>query len=412
MKILMLTNYFPPYAKGGQELRCSEVAHALIQRGHKVQVLTSYSPATIRHSGPDTLQVHQHLHLEADPGLWKTAARYFLFRKKHVKENQDTLRLIVRNFAPDAIFIWGMWNVHRSVPWFAEQLLPNRIIYNLSDYWPVLPDAFKQYWLTPSGRWLTHWPKAVLSRLVLPQLSKEADYSLKFQNIICVSRYIRDELIDQGLPINHARIIYSGVDTAKFNSNGNPRLSSDTGGFKLLYVGRLVADKGIQTAIKAMSFVDQYPITLDIVGAGSPEFEQSLVEQVITYGLAGKVHFKGSVTREQIPSIMDAYDSLLFPSEWNEPFARTPLEAMATGLLVIGTTTGGTAEILIANQTGLVFQPGNALALATEIERAFHEPELRVKLSKQGQIFVRENFSSVQMIDKIEQCLHDIVYPH
>ena len=72
-------------------------------------------------------------------------------------------------------------------------------------------------------------------------------------------------------------------------------------------------------------------------------------------GLDSKIRFVGQVDRYEMPSVMIEHDVLVFPSVWEEPLARVVQEAMASGLVVIGTVTGGTAEILRDGVTGLTF---------------------------------------------------------
>jgi glycogen synthase len=125
-------------------------------------------------------------------------------------------------------------------------------------------------------------------------------------------------------------------------------------------------------------------------------------------GLQDIVQFHGSVPRRQIPQVFAQADVLLFTSEWAEPFARTVLEAMAAGLVVIGTTTGGTAEILRHEQTGLAFAAGDPQDLAQQIGRVLADASLQQKLQNAGRQCVAENFPFDQMVDKLEAALHTI----
>jgi glycogen synthase len=140
----------------------------------------------------------------------------------------------------------------------------------------------------------------------------------------------------------------------------------------MLYVGRLSAEKGVHTAISAFDYLskrDKEGITLEIYGRGSNEYENVLKSHVVEKKLEDKVIFHGAVSHQEIPRIMSEHDVLVFPSEWEEPFARTVLEAMASGLVVIGTTTGGTCEVLCDCETGLTYPPGDAASLAKQISR-------------------------------------------
>lgn len=103
--------------------------------------------------------------------------------------------------------------------------------------------------------------------------------------------------------------------------------------------------------------------------------------------------------------MMAEHDVLVFPSEWEEPFARTVLEGMATGLPVIGALTGGTGEILVEGETGLTFAAGDSEGLARQIRRLAEEPALRRRLAANGRAVVASRFTLQRMVDELEAAL-------
>jgi glycosyltransferase involved in cell wall biosynthesis len=82
---------------------------------------------------------------------------------------------------------------------------------------------------------------------------------------------------------------------------------------------------------------------------------------------------------------------------------------MAAGLAVIGTTTGGTGEILIHGETGLTYPAGNPNTLATQIQQLVTQPALQKKLAHAGQQRVIKNFTFTRMADELEATLHAIM---
>jgi glycogen(starch) synthase len=126
-------------------------------------------------------------------------------------------------------------------------------------------------------------------------------------------------------------------------------------------------------------------------------------------GLETAVSFRGRVPREEMPGLLQSFDVLLFPSTWEEPLARMTQEAMSAGMVVIGTTTGGTKEILVEGETGLTFPPENAAALADQIERLQHEPELLATLARSAREQVVRRFDIRRMIAEIEAHLQQVV---
>jgi glycogen synthase len=120
-------------------------------------------------------------------------------------------------------------------------------------------------------------------------------------------------------------------------------------------------------------------------------------------GLAAAVTLHGRVPRDEMPALLHEFDALIFPSTWEEPLARMTQEAMAAGLVVIGTLTGGTGEILVEGETGLTFPPEDPTKLAAQIRRLRDNPELLQQLSQTARRRVREQFDTSRMIAEIEE---------
>jgi glycosyltransferase involved in cell wall biosynthesis len=169
----------------------------------------------------------------------------------------------------------------------------------------------------------------------------------------------------------------------------------------LLYIGRLERMKGVHTLVGAMRDVPA-AVTLDIVGSGEPDYTAELQAMVSAGDLGTRVRLRGPVPRTQIPLLLRSCDALVFPSEWEEPFARSVLEAMAAGLPVIGTTTGGTGELLIDGVTGLTYAAGNAQDLAVQIRRLADDPQLRRQLAATGCETVHRFYTIGRMVDELE----------
>jgi glycogen synthase len=408
LRILFLSNYYPPHSVGGYEQWCQEVATALSQRGHQLLVLTTKMERAKPEGVPDNGVIVRdvlNLEVELEAGLLKTSVRMAKDRKLFELENLQQVRLQVENFQPDVAMVWGMWNIPRSVPALVEELLPERVAYYLCDYWPSLPDSYIQKWQEKSRTSLMNLPKSILSKPVLAYLKKKPQYELELRNPICVSRKLRDILVQAGVPIDHAQIIYGGTQVDDFI--GVSRVNRGNGTLRLLYLGRVRPDKGVHTIIEAVeeALRNDILVSLDIVGFGIPEYIEGLHQFVNRSNLQSVVSIKPGVPRAQIPDLLSTYHALVFPSVWEEPFARTVLEAMAAGLVVVGTTTGGTGEILVENKTGLTFPVGDAQALSQQIIRLAQDPFLRENLAAAGQKCVEENFSFNRMVNEMESAL-------
>ncbi|MGD8750762.1 MAG: glycosyltransferase family 4 protein [Anaerolineales bacterium] len=409
MRILFLSNYYPPFAQGGYEQWCKEVATELSDRGHEVRVLTSRFTNGNAQLDGDNLLIHRTLYLELEGGLLQTAMRQLLYRQMLEQKNLDMTRRIVEDFQPDLAFVWGMWNVPRSIPALVERLLPGRVVYYLCDYWPSLPSAYEQRWRTTSNRGSMHWLKKLVGRYYLANLTQETHLELELNYPICVSHAVKDLLVEACIPIRHAQIIYGGTQVEEFAvASSERKFRKGNTPLKLIYAGRLSEEKGVFTAAGAMKLLkERYKteITLDVFGDGDPHYVSQLKEFIRAQNNGKNINFRGRVAHHDMPNILTQYDSLVFPSKWEEPFARIVLEAMASGLVVIGTTTGGTKEILVEGETGLTFPAGDAQVLASQIERLYHDTQFGLSLANSSQELVRSEFSFTHMVDQLESAL-------
>ena len=404
MRILFLSNFFPPARPGGYTQWCHEVSERLADRGHKIGVLTSRYE--LEKAPASEQNIYRLLHLEGDLAYYQPL-HFFIRWKKQQRENLVFLDHTVNDFAPDLIFVWGMWALSKALPALAEQMLPGRVVYYLSDYWPSALDMHTAYWQSPAQRGPMQLPKRVLSKVAMSMVSKESHPELKLENVICVSARVRDLLVEAGLPIQHARIIHGGTDIERFR--GVRKREYPAEGLKLLYAGQLVRHKGVHTAIEAMArLVNKRRIdhiSLTLVGSGHPDYEAFLRDLVERERLQDFVTFYKPVSKEEMPAILQQFDVLVFPSIYEEPLARITQEAMASGLVVVGTTTGGTKEILKDGETGLTFAPEDADGLAEQVARLIIDPDLCCRLAQAGHQNVLENFTLDKMAKEIEAYL-------
>lgn len=346
------------------------------------------------------------MHLEGDLEFYQPA-RFFLSWKKQHSQNLAALERTIQDFKPEIFFVWGMWALSKSLPALAERLMPGRVVYYLSDYWLDAEDMHTAFWNSPANRRLMSVPKSVLSKIALALLASSGHPELKLERVMCVSARVRDLLVEKGWPIEHARIIHGGTDIERFK-NGH-RSYELSGQVQLLYAGQLVRHKGVHTAIEAMerlvSINTLNQVHLTLVGSGHPEYEARLHDLVQEKHLQEYVTFQRPVSREDMPAIFHKFNFLIFPSIYEEPLARIVQEAMAAGLVVIGTTTGGTGEILVEDETGLTFRPQDADGLAMQVCRLLVDPGLSARLAQSGRNVVTSKFTLSRMVDEIESFL-------
>jgi glycosyltransferase involved in cell wall biosynthesis len=408
MRLLFLTNFYPPAGLGGYEQWCQEVAERLRSR-HQIVVLTSRHGRSPRPATePDW--VHRDLHLEMDLGTMRNAVRFFTARPARERENLACLERVLDDFAPDVVLVWGMWNLNRALAARAERLMPGRVAYYVGDYWPTLPSQLVNYWEAPARHWASAAPKRVLAALARRVLAREKPPTLAFEHAIFPTRFMLTEYHRLGIAPRSTRIVYGGADTEMYSAEREP--PSRDGMQSLLFVGRLTRDKGVHTAIEAMGLLARHDrfrhLRLSIVGTGNDEEEAFLRRLVREQQLEGRVTFAGSQSKGALRTFYQQADVLIFPSLWQEPFGRVLVEAMAAGLVVVGTATGGAAEILTNEENALVFPAGDAHALARAVTRLADSATLRARLAHTARQQARDRFSVDRMTAEIETYLNEM----
>jgi glycosyltransferase involved in cell wall biosynthesis len=169
-----------------------------------------------------------------------------------------------------------------------------------------------------------------------------------------------------------ADVIGNPYDDRVFKNNPNAPRERE-----LLYVGRLVSDKGVDVLLRALRILKQQNVSvhLTIIGRG-PE-ENNIRVMVGKLSLDQAVTFAGEKTGEELAEIMNRHQIIVIPSSWPEPFGIVALEGIACGCSAIGSEQGGLTEAI--GKCGMTFKNGDSQHLAGRLQTLLTDPELREK---------------------------------
>ena len=385
MKILVVTNLYPPQHIGGYELGCRDVVVQLRTRGHAVQVLTStfhYAPADPTETG-----VERSLHCQVSPNDPPPDKRV------------ETTKLVsaLKRFAPDVVYFWNQAGLTFWLP--------------LAAYWHGARCAFflsdTNFISWRIAAWLAG-KNPVVRRLFGASFLVRGWPIIQNQTCHFASDFLRQVAVKNGIVTapRSSVVAHWGIEPTQFTLAPRPRWPLQ----RLLYVGQMIPQKGVHTAIAAFALVAREKgfeaMSFSLAGGGMhPDYERELRALPAKLGVAGRVHFLGKIPRAELARIYAEHDVLMFPSEWEEPFAITPLEAIASGLAVIGTTTGGSGELFRNRETAMTFQAGDAADCARALRELAADGELFAHISRNAQREVRSKHSLAAMVDKIESSL-------
>jgi glycosyltransferase involved in cell wall biosynthesis len=202
----------------------------------------------------------------------------------------------------------------------------------------------------------------------------------------CPSRDTMDLLVKNGI-LNLA-IWDRGVDTSHFSplkreQSFKSRLGAGSRTV-LLYVGRLAAEKDLDVLMSAFRTVRLHNKDVHLVITGSGPLEASLRSEA-----AGDVTFTGYLEGEELAATYASSDIFLFPST-TETFGNVILEAMASGLPVVGAYSGGVKDNLIDHYNGLACRPRSAEDMAGAVHKLLADEPLRKSLSVQARLYALE----------------------
>lgn len=228
----------------------------------------------------------------------------------------------------------------------------------------------------------------VRSRELLNPVRRSRSYNLLPKRVLACSVAVRDHLIAAGVDPNKVHVQYPPVATARFRS-ASPEAQQAMchelgldGGFPIVVcVAGFRHEKRQEDLIRAMPMVRRsFPGSL-LVLAGSGWYRENLRAIAQEAGVADMVRFAGEC--EDVPALLAAADVFVLPSSV-EPFGMSPVEAMAAGVPVVVTRTGGLAEIVTDGVDGLLVPVHDPDAIAAAIVRICNDPELRAALVTAG----------------------------
>lgn len=371
MKILALTNMYPPHHYGGYELICRDVMTRLRERGHSVDVLTT----TLRVEGvadehDDT--IHRQLRFAWDDH--ELVSKPVWQRLQDERHNQGVLRDLLREFAPDVVSVWNMGAMSLGLlATLRERDVP--VVCNLCDDWLIYAPE-----LDPWARLFTNRPSIIGRAMSMATRIPSGLPNLRDATGLFISQFTMNRAEGHShMRLGHRAVTWSGIDERDFPVLDPPAREWD---WKLLGVGRVDERKGITTAIRALQHLPE--ATLTWCGPGDESHRAVLNEMATNLGVRDRLLWMTS-DRARLPEVYRAHDVFVFPSTWAEPFGLVPIEAMACGIPVVGTATGGSGEFLLHEQTALVPEPlGDDEAFAAAIRRAAEDVALRQRLVAAG----------------------------
>jgi glycosyltransferase involved in cell wall biosynthesis len=205
--------------------------------------------------------------------------------------------------------------------------------------------------------------------------------------VVAISHYIKQQMIRLGLDESRITVVHKGVDTNRYRSNGDARrLLVEQYGIApdeiiLGSVSFLKPFKHPEVLIEAAGILRERGCPFRLFIAGEGELRAALERRAAELGIAGQLHWLGHLARPE--EVVCGWDVFLLASV-GEAFGFVLAEAMACGVPVIATNSGGIPEIVEHERSGLVVPPLDAAAFAAAILRLKEHGDLRCQMAERS----------------------------
>lgn len=231
--------------------------------------------------------------------------------------------------------------------------------------------------------------------------------ALRSTPIVFCSEFLRKEA-HAAYPNHFERtsIVYNGADGSKFRVAKRGRPSVPT----IIYTGRIVAYKGIHVLLEAMRMLGQNGVKAQCKIVGASWFGNSRptrYQRKLQAAKPDNTEFLGYMVGGALAEALQGADIFCCPSIWNDPFPLAPLEAMATGLPVVASDTGGIPEML-AHGGGILVPPNQPSLLTAALTRLIGDASYREELRDQAVASFNGHFRWTSVREQYERVLAEL----
>ena len=381
MKILMLTWEYPPRVVGGISRVVYDLSHRLIKDGHEVTVVTYRDNADV----PE---------YENDKGVNVYRVDNYMIHPNNFIDWIMQLNFNMLSKATEIINKEGGFDVIHAHDWlvtYAAKSLKNA--YDI----PIVATIHA----TEAGR--NSGIHDETQRYI-----NDTEWLLTYEatEVIVNSNYMKNEIQRLfGLPFDKINVIPNGINLSNFTGierdyDFRRQYAMDNEKI-ILYVGRLVYEKGVQHLIAAMPKILSNYHDAKLIIAGRGGMMDELRAEASNLGLNDKIYFTGYLNSKQVQKMYKCADVAVFPSTY-EPFGIVALEAMLAGVPTVVSDVGGLDEIVTHGVDGMKSYAGNANSIADSVTALLYDHQLATNVSKKAKQKVKDQFNW----EKIAQDTH------
>lgn len=397
--ILFVTPYYPP-EKGAPQVRTSETARWLVQRGHQVTVLTTMP------NYPTGIVPQEYRGWRVREEMCQKVRIIRVW--SYISPNKGFFRRILAQLTfgflspllgwrklghPDVIIVESPPLFDAFAGRFLSWVKKCPFIFTISDIWP---ESAVQL--------------GVLRNRTIIRLAEWLEWSTyqRASRVWAVTKGIRKALITRGLAEEKVFLLTNGVDTRQFRPLPREQTCAEFGlerRFIALYAGTHGLAQGLTTVLDAAQLLqDRRDIQIVLIGDGAEK--EKLVASARQRGLTN-VTFLDPLPHDRMPALLAACDVCLVPLRklplFEGALPSKMYEAMACARPIILGVEGEARHLLETEaHSAIAVEPENAESLAAALRFLYEHPAEREKLGQQGRTFVEAHFDREQLVTKLE----------
>lgn len=392
MRVLCISNYYPPFFEGGYEISVKETMDFLSEQGHTIYILCG-NKGVINDGEPAPEAIKAN---EAHRILQYIDYQHPKFSNKHKVEKYNYSATIkaLQSSEPDLVYFGNMKGLSIA-PVLAVQASKYPRVFDIGDIWPAayLLPGLKSMIYRSIKRALpfTIGGKMILDPLIVPSSWMKAEFATNYK-----SKSIH--IVPRGIALPQ-------INTRPFNKP-----------IRFVYAGRVEPLKGLELCIQAAGRVlaEHQDFYLDIYGDVDEEYGNKCRELIKKLHLQDHFNFLGRFV--DVGKILPNYDVLLMPTMAKEAFGRIIVEAMAAGLIVIATDAFGPKEIISSNHDGFLFKRGSSANLASAILQVYQmKPaqldKMRARARETVETKYEINLVKMRLLNILEKIVDDNKQP-
>ena len=416
MRILIATDAFPP-GSGGSGWSTYELARGLRARGHEIVLVQTYSERSPVPSGYDGFEV---VGFPAFAPPVPFVRNYFRNERLYGRLGRF-LEEVIRREKIDLIHAQHVLTGPPAVRAAHATGIPS--VCTVRDYWPLCywndilqdPDAgcicpgcsasAMTRCLPPRAGAV--WPVTLpMIPYMRANLAGKQRALTGTDAVVAVSSQMTADLRERAPTLARTRIetIPNGVDVAGVRAAAVASVRPMAGPYAL-FVGKLARNKGVRTLVEVAGLAG-LKIPLVVIGDG-PE-RTSLSEEAARSGR--DIRLLGWLDRDEVFRWLNHAESLVFPSNCPETLSRVLIEASALRVPIAAMNTGGTSDIIVDEQTGLL--SGTTAELASDVARLAHNADLRRRLGTAAGERAESTFDMPVVLTRMEHLYNDVIARH